>query len=66
MREVTIHTMDYIDAATAGILSPHVLPIDDLREMLSHIEGNTSFHHAPTNFIRRCTPFLQDTYAPTS
>ena len=21
--------------------------------------GNTSFHHAPTNFIRRCTPFLQ-------
>ena len=30
-REVTIHTMDYIDAATTGILSPHVLPVKDLR-----------------------------------
>ena len=30
--------MDYIDAVTTGILSPHVLPIEDLREMLSHIE----------------------------
>ena len=38
MRKVTIHTMDYIDAATTGILSPHVLPVEDLREMLSHIE----------------------------
>ena len=38
MREITIHFIDYIDAATAGILSPHVLPVDDLREMLSHIE----------------------------
>ena len=38
MREVTIHTMDHIDAATTGILSPHVLPVGNLREMLSHIE----------------------------
>ena len=38
MREVAIHTMDYIDAVTTGILSPCVLPIDDLREMLSHID----------------------------
>ena len=38
MREVTIHTMDYIDAVTTWILSPHVLPVEDLREMLSHIE----------------------------
>ena len=38
MREVTIHTMDYIDAATTVILSPHVLPVEDLREMLLHIE----------------------------
>ena len=38
MREVAIHTIDYIDAATTGILSPHVLPVKDLREMLSHIE----------------------------
>ena len=38
MREVAIHTIDYIDAATTGILSPHVLPVKDLTEMLSHIQ----------------------------
>ena len=32
-----MHTMDYIDAATTGILSPHVLPIEDLRMMLLYI-----------------------------
>ena len=30
--------MDYIDRETTGILSPHVLPVEDLREMLKHIE----------------------------
>ena len=30
--------MDYIDAATTGTLSPHILPIMDLEKMLSHIE----------------------------
>ena len=30
--------MDYIDAATTGTLSPHILPIMDLKRMLSHIE----------------------------
>ena len=38
MREVTIHTMDYIEAATTGILSPYVLLVEDLTEMLLHIE----------------------------
>ena len=38
MRQVTMHAMDYIDAATTGILSPHVLPAEDLRKMLLHIE----------------------------
>ena len=47
MREVAIHTMDYIDAATTGILSPHALPVD-LREMLSHIkETLPSTMHLP-------------------
>ena len=31
------HTMDYIDAATLGTLSPHVLPVMDLQKMLQHI-----------------------------
>ena len=30
--------MDYIDAATTGTLSPHILPIMDLKKMLAHIE----------------------------
>ena len=39
MRGVTMYTMDYIHAATTGILSPHVLPVEGLRKMLLHIEG---------------------------
>ena len=29
--------MEYIDAATSGILSPHVLPVADLQKMPQHI-----------------------------
>ena len=38
MRQIAIHEMDHIHAATTGILSPLVLPVDDLREMLMHIK----------------------------
>ena len=38
IRTVSIHTRDYIDAATSGTLSPHILPVMDLKKMLSHIE----------------------------
>ena len=38
MRQVIMHAMDYIDAATAGILSPHVPAVEDLRKMLIHIK----------------------------
>ena len=34
---VSTHTMDYINTATSGILSPYVLPVVDLQEMLQHI-----------------------------
>ena len=34
---ISTHAMDYIDAATSGMLLPHVLPVADLREMLQHI-----------------------------
>ena len=34
---VSAHTMDYINAATSGTPSPHVLPVADLQRMLSHI-----------------------------
>ena len=34
---VSTHTMEYINAATSSILSPHVLPVVDLRKMFQHI-----------------------------
>ena len=34
---VSAHTMDYINAATPGTLSPHMLPVMDLQKMLLHI-----------------------------
>ena len=38
IRAVSMHTTDYIDAATTVTLSHHVLPIKDHKQMLSHIE----------------------------
>ena len=38
IRTVSMHTMDYVNAATTGTLLSHVLPIMDLKKMLSHIE----------------------------
>ena len=38
MRTVSMHAMDYVNAATTGTLSPHILPIADLKQMLSHIK----------------------------
>ena len=37
IQTVSAHTMDYINAATSGILSPYILPVIDLQTMLSHI-----------------------------
>ena len=37
LRTISTHTMDYINAATSGQLSPHVLPTVDLQQMLHHI-----------------------------
>ena len=34
---LSTHTMDYINAATSGTLSPNVLPVADLQKMLQHI-----------------------------
>ena len=34
---ISMHTMDYINAATTGKLSPHVLPVTNLQQMLKHI-----------------------------
>ena len=37
IRTVSVHAMDYVNAATTGTLLPHILPIMDLK-MLAHIE----------------------------
>ena len=37
IQTVSTHTMEYIDAATSGTLSLHVLPVIDLQRMLQHI-----------------------------
>ena len=34
-----MNTMDYVNTATTRTLSLHILPIADLKQMLSHIEG---------------------------
>ena len=34
---VSTHTMDYTDAATSGTLSPIVVPVTDLQQILQHI-----------------------------
>ena len=36
-RMVSTHTMDYIDGATSGTLSSHIIPVMDLQKMLLHI-----------------------------
>ena len=42
--------MDYVDAATTRIPSPHVLPVEDLRRMLLHIgETLPSTMHLPVS-----------------
>ena len=38
IRTVSMYTMDYVNAATTGTLASHVLPFENLRQMLSHIE----------------------------
>ena len=39
MIQIAKHAMDYIDAANPSILSPHVHPVEDLREMLMHLKA---------------------------
>ena len=58
MREVTIHTIDYIAAATTGILSPQYYLFKIWRWCWNTLRKH-SFYHAPANLIWRHTTFLQ-------
>ena len=47
---VSAHTMDYVNAATSGTLSPHVLPVVDLQGMLLYIaDALPSMLHLPVS-----------------
>ena len=42
--------MDYVDAATTNVLTPGILPVEDLRNMLRHIESELpSTMHLPNS-----------------
>ena len=50
IRMVSTCTMDYINAATSGTLSPHILPVMDLQKMLLHVEETIpSMLHLPVS-----------------
>ena len=48
MRQVAIHMMEYVDVATTNVLSPDILPVEDLRNMVKYIESELpSMMHLP-------------------
>ena len=50
MRQVAIQTMNYVDAATTNVLSPDILPVEDLRNILRHMESEVpSMMYLPTS-----------------
>ena len=57
MRQVAIHMMDYVDAATTNILVPDILPMEDLRSTLQHIEFETTLNKC-TCLYHMLTPFI--------
>ena len=58
---VSTDTMDYIDAATSGTLSPHMLLIMDLQKMLIHIEE--TLPPMPNYHFHQIIPYIFiDTY----
>ena len=39
--------MDFVDAATTNVLSPDILPVEDMRNMLWHIESWATLNDTP-------------------
>ena len=63
IRQVAMHVMDYKDAATTGIPSPHILSVEDLQKMLTHIEEVLpSTMYLPISSDD--TPLFANTHAP--
>ena len=53
MRQIAMHAMYYIDAATTGILSPHILPVELPSTMHLPVSLDDTLH-----FCRYFTPTL--------
>ena len=52
MRQVALHRMDYVDEATTNVLSSDILPVEDLRNMLTYIESELpSMMHLPISSV---------------
>ena len=51
--------MDYIDAATSGTLSPHILPGNGSTKHVTAHRRNTTIDATSTIFIRRYPTFLK-------
>ena len=50
---VSTHTMEYINAAISGTLSPHVVPVIDLQKMLQHHIWHPYLQHYTYQFHQR-------------
>ena len=54
MKQLANHVLEYIDTATTGTLTPHLIPVPDLQQMLYRIESelptNTTFR--PVTLLR--------------
>ena len=51
MRQAAIHTLEHVDVANTNVLSPDILHVEDLRNMLRHIESELpSTMHLPIFF----------------
>ena len=51
IRTVSMHTMDYIDAAMTGTLLPHILAIMDLKKIVSTHRRNITTHITSASII---------------
>ena len=58
MRQVAIHMMNYVDAATTNILSPDILPVEDPRNMLRYRESELPLTMHTCIDSRRAVPAL--------
>ena len=48
MKQLANHVLEYIDTATTGTLTPHLIPVPDLQQMLYRIESELPLNmHLP-------------------